>query len=43
MAQTSAAVDIWQPLVNNIPDDLLPKFDPQFVQLYDRYNAGRLN
>ncbi len=43
MAQTTPAVDISQPPINSIPDSLLPRFDPQFVELYNKYNVGRLN
>ncbi|KAL4993794.1 alpha/beta hydrolase fold-domain-containing protein [Aspergillus recurvatus] len=32
-----------QPLHNNIPAELLPRFDPVYVEYYNKYNAGRLH
>ncbi len=43
MARTRPAANIVQPLVNSIPESLLPRFDPQYVDLYNKHNAGRLN
>lgn len=32
---------IAQPLINSIPQDLLPRFDPVFAKYYQHYQAGR--
>ncbi|RDW72611.1 alpha/beta hydrolase [Aspergillus mulundensis] len=32
-----------QPLHNSIPAKLLPRFDPAYVEHYNKYNAGRLH
>ncbi|KAJ6113290.1 esterase [Penicillium sp. IBT 18751x] len=37
------AQEIRQPLHNCIPADLLPRFDPVYVEYYYKYNAGRLH
>ena len=34
---------IHQPLHNSIPKELLPRFDPVYVEYYNKYNAGRLH
>lgn len=34
---------VVQPLHNSIPPDLLPRFDPVYVEYYNKYNAGRLH
>lgn len=34
---------IIQPLHNSIPAELLPRFDPVYVEHYNKYNAGRLH
>ncbi|KAL3449298.1 alpha/beta hydrolase fold-domain-containing protein [Aspergillus insuetus] len=34
---------IVQPLHNSIPPQLLPRFDPVYVEYYNKYNAGRLH
>ncbi|KAL4924780.1 Alpha/Beta hydrolase protein [Aspergillus undulatus] len=34
---------IVQPLHNSIPTELVPRFDPVYVQYYNKYNAGRLH
>ncbi|KAE8372252.1 esterase [Aspergillus bertholletiae] len=34
---------IIQPLHNSIPPNLLPRFDPVYVDHYNKYNAGRLH
>lgn len=34
---------ITQPLHNGIPPELLPRFDPVYVEHYNKYNAGRLH
>lgn len=34
---------ILQPLHNSIPQELLPRFDPVYVEYYYRNNAGRLH
>ncbi|KAL4898806.1 alpha/beta hydrolase fold-domain-containing protein [Aspergillus ambiguus] len=34
---------IIQPLHNSIPPELLPRFDPDYVEHYNKYNAGRLH
>ncbi|KGQ02176.1 hypothetical protein PAAG_11131 [Paracoccidioides lutzii Pb01] len=34
---------IHQPLLKTIPPELLPRFDPVYVEHYNRYNVGRLN
>jgi alpha/beta hydrolase fold len=39
---TSESIIIEQPLINSIPTELLPRFDPTFVEYYNKYNAGRL-
>lgn len=36
-------LEIHQPLHNSIPPELLPRFDPVFVEYYNKYNAGRLH
>lgn len=36
-------VEIHQPLHNSIPAELLPRFDPVYVEYYNKYNAGRLH
>ncbi|TGO92226.1 hypothetical protein BPOR_0007g00100 [Botrytis porri] len=33
---------ISQPLINSIPPDLLPRFDPIYAKYYAHYSAGRL-
>ncbi|KAF7942773.1 uncharacterized protein EAE97_006227 [Botrytis byssoidea] len=33
---------ISQPLINSIPPDLLPRFDPVYAKYYAHYSAGRL-
>ncbi|SPO06848.1 related to esterase [Cephalotrichum gorgonifer] len=35
-------VIIEQPLLNSIPLDLLPRFNPTYVEYYSKYSAGRL-
>lgn len=37
------APEIYQPLHNSIPSELLPRFDPVYVDYYNKYNAGRLH
>lgn len=32
-----------QPLHNSIPPELEPRFDPIYVEYYNKYNAGRLH
>ena len=32
-----------QPLHNSIPPELLPRFDPVYVEHHNKYNAGRLH
>jgi len=39
---TPSSIIISQPLLNAIPEDLLPRFDPIYVEYYNTYNAGRL-
>jgi acetyl esterase/lipase len=34
---------IIQPLHNSIPAELLPRFDPVYVEHYNKHNAGRLH
>lgn len=34
---------IFQPLHNSIPQELLPRYDPVYVSYYNSFNAGRLN
>ncbi|KAH2047213.1 hypothetical protein KXV43_005156 [Aspergillus fumigatus] len=34
---------IHQPLHNAIPPELVPRFDPVYVEYYNKYNAGRLH
>lgn len=41
MATTTAAPNITQPPINQIPADLLPRFDPDYVALYNAHNVGR--
>jgi len=31
-----------QPLINSIPSELLPRFDPVFVKYHNHYSAGRI-
>lgn len=35
--------EIHQPLHNSIPPELLPRYDPLYVENYNKYNAGRLH
>jgi hypothetical protein len=35
-------VIISQPLINSIPDELIPRFEPTYVEYWNKYNAGRL-
>ncbi|KAF3003282.1 hypothetical protein E8E14_005878 [Neopestalotiopsis sp. 37M] len=35
-------VTIEQPVINSIPPELAARFDPVFLEYYNRYNAGRL-
>ncbi|EPS28447.1 hypothetical protein PDE_03393 [Penicillium oxalicum 114-2] len=37
------APQLLQPLHNSIPPELLPRFDPVFVEHYNKNNAGRLH
>lgn len=37
------APEIHQPLHNSIPPELIPRFDPVYVEYYNKYNAGRLH
>ncbi len=39
---TPSSLTLTTPLINSIPPDLLPRFDPVFVSNYNTYNAGRL-
>ncbi|KAF2138779.1 uncharacterized protein K452DRAFT_276550 [Aplosporella prunicola CBS 121167] len=34
---------ISQPVLNEIPENLVPRFDPVFVELHNRYQRGRLH
>ncbi|KAL1970321.1 hypothetical protein VTN77DRAFT_5481 [Rasamsonia byssochlamydoides] len=34
---------LYQPLHNSIPEELLGRFDPVYVEYYNKYNAGRLH
>ncbi|KAJ5258495.1 hypothetical protein N7524_010051 [Penicillium chrysogenum] len=34
---------IVQPLHNSIPPELLPRYDPIYVEYYNKFNAGRLH
>lgn len=34
---------ITQPLHNSIPPELLPRYDPVYVEYYNKYSAGRLH
>lgn len=43
MARTTPAAPILQPPVNAIPEALLARFDPQYVELYNKHNVGRLS
>ncbi|KAL2364876.1 hypothetical protein RJZ56_002138 [Blastomyces dermatitidis] len=36
-------VVIHQPLLNSIPPNLLPRFDPVYVEHYNRHNVGRFH
>jgi acetyl esterase/lipase len=40
--QTQSPVIISKPLLNAIPEALLPRFDPVYVEYYNIYSAGRL-
>lgn len=33
---------VEQPLINSFPSRLAPRFDPNYVKYYNKYNAGRL-
>ncbi|KAM5444534.1 hypothetical protein MaudCBS49596_007923 [Microsporum audouinii] len=35
--------EVLQPLLNSIPENLVDRFDPVFVEHYNRHNAGRLH
>ncbi|KAJ5101094.1 hypothetical protein N7456_007146 [Penicillium angulare] len=35
--------DIHQPLHNSIPPELIDRYDPVYVEHYNKYNAGRLH
>ncbi|RVX72950.1 hypothetical protein B0A52_03303 [Exophiala mesophila] len=37
-----ATKTITQPLLNSIPDELASRFDPVYVEYYNKYNVGRL-
>ena len=39
---TQKSIIISQPLLNSIPEDLLPRFEPTYVEYYNKYSAGRL-
>lgn len=41
--QDQKPVFITKPLLNSIPDHLLPRFDPTYAEYYGKYNAGRLH
>ncbi len=41
MAKTTPAKDILQQPINTIPLNLLSRFDPEYVKLYNRHNVGR--
>lgn len=43
MATTTPAIDVCPPLMNSIPENLLPRYDPKYVELYNKYNVGRPN
>ena len=34
---------ISQPLLNSIPDNLVGRFDPVYLEYYNRYNVGRFH
>jgi hypothetical protein len=42
VALSRGSILISQPLINSIPDHLVPRFDPIYVEWYNKYNAGRL-
>ncbi|KAL6814285.1 putative esterase [Trichoderma sp. SZMC 28015] len=42
MPTTKLQPEIYQPLLNSIPNHLLSRFDPVFVEYYNKYNVGRL-
>lgn len=35
--------EIYQPLHNSIPPELIGRYDPVYVKYYNKYNAGRLH
>lgn len=35
--------EIYQPLHNSIPPELINRYDPVYVEYYNKYNAGRLH
>jgi acetyl esterase/lipase len=39
---TPSSIAIYKPLLNSIPDNLIPRFEPAFVEYYNKYSAGRL-
>ncbi|EXJ85986.1 hypothetical protein A1O1_06355 [Capronia coronata CBS 617.96] len=41
-SETPIHVVIEKPLLNSIPAQLVPDFDPTYVEYYNKYNAGRL-
>jgi acetyl esterase/lipase len=42
MVKTTAAIDVLQPPINSIPEDLIRRYDPEYVKLFNKYNVGRL-
>lgn len=42
MPTTKLQPEIYQPLLNSIPNNLLSRYDPVFVEYYNKYNVGRL-
>lgn len=39
---TQPRVEITQPLLNSIPEYLVSRYEPQFIEHYNNYQAGRL-
>lgn len=41
-SQISTTSIISQPLLNSIPENLISRFEPTYVEYWNKYNAGRL-
>ena len=41
-ASSKVSTPVSQPLLNSIPEDLISRFEPTYVEYWNKYNAGRL-